>query len=201
MPDPYAALPSLAPPAPAQRPRVLLVAATFVSVAVAMLFVGMIGTYLTQRNAVVAGGESWLPDGVNIPLTQPNVMLMGLLMSSITVQWAFSAVRNDDRVNTYLAIGLTILFGVGYLNMAAYLYAQMGLDINAQGPAVLIYAITGAHLVLAVVAMVFLGLMGFRALAGGYSARQYDGIAAAAMFWHVMVALYALAWYAIYVMK
>lgn len=194
-------LPSLAPPAPPQRPRMLLVAATFVSAAAAMVFAGLVGVYVMQRTAMVSAGETWLPDGVHIPLTQPNVMLFGLLMSSITMQWAFSAVRQDDRPHAYLAIGLTILFGVGYVNMTAYLYSQMGLDIDANAQSLLIYTITGAHLVMAVVAMAVLVLMGFRALAGGYSSRQYDGIAAAAMFWHVMVVLFALIWFAVYVMK
>jgi heme/copper-type cytochrome/quinol oxidase subunit 3 len=66
---------------------------------------------------------------------------------------------------------------------------------------VLIYTVTGAQLVLMVLAMVFVGLMGFRALAGGFTSRQYDGIMASAIFWHTAVALYVLLWYAIYVTK
>jgi cytochrome c oxidase subunit III len=50
-------------------------------------------------------------------------------------------------------------------------------------------------------AMVFVILMGFRALAGSFTSRQHDGIAAAALYWHVMVAVYAIIWYAIFVTK
>jgi len=175
------------------------VGTTFASVAVVMLFAGMVGTYLFARAAVLSSGGSWLPDGAEIPLTQPNVMMLGLIMSSITMQWAVSAVRADDRPNTYLALGLTLVLGLAYLNMAAYLYSLMGLDIDTSESSVLIYAITGAHLVMALAAMFFAGFMAFRALAGQYTSRQHDGISAAALFWHVMVALYALIWIAIYV--
>lgn len=192
--------PALASP-PMQRPRMLVVGTAFAAVAAAMVVVGMIGVYLVERSAVVSAGGTWLPDGVVLPLTQPNVMLFGLIMSSVAIQWAVSAVRNDDRVNSYLALGLTLLFGLGYINMMAYLWSKAGLDVNASLQATLIQSITATHVAMAAVAMVFVALMAFRALAGGYNSRQYDGIAAAAVFWHVMVAMYILIWLAVYVTK
>ena len=191
---------AIAPP-PLQRPRMLLVGTAFAAVAAAMVILGMLGIYLTERATVVAAGGTWLPEGVVIALNQPNMMFGTLLLGCITVQWAVSAVRNDDRVNSYLALGLTLLFGFAYLNMLVYLWSQAGLDVDANIQSVLIYGITGAHFVMALVAMLFVGLMAFRALAGGYDARQYDGIAASALFWHVMVAVYAVIWLAIYVTK
>jgi len=192
--------PALASP-PMQRPRMLVVGTAFASAAVAMAFIGMVGVYLVERSTVVSAGGTWLPDGVVISLTQPNVMLFGLVMSSVVIQWAVSAVRNDDRVNSYMALGLTLLFGLGYINMTAYLWSKAGFDVSADLQSTLIYSITGTHVVMAVAAMVFVALMAFRALAGGYDSRQYDGIAAAAVFWHVMVAMYVLIWLAIYVTK
>jgi heme/copper-type cytochrome/quinol oxidase subunit 3 len=192
--------PALASP-PMQRPRMLVVGTAFASAAAAMAVIGMVGVYLVERSAVVSAGGTWLPDAVNLPLNQPNVMLFGLVMSSVVIQWAVSAVRNDDRVNSYLALGLTLLFGVGYINMTAYFWSKSGLDVTADLQSTLIYSISGTHVAMAAVAMVFVALMGFRALAGGYDSRQYDGIAAAAVFWHVMVAMYVLIWLAIYVTK
>jgi len=192
--------PALASP-PMQRPRMLVVGTAFASAAAAMVVVGMVGVYLVERSAVVSAGGTWLPDNVVISLTQPNVMLFGLIMSSVVMQWAVSAVRNDDRVNSYLALGLTLLFGLGFVNMTAYLWTQADLVVADNLQSTLIYSITGTHVVMAVVAMAFVALMAFRALAGGYDSRQYDGIAAAAVFWHVMVAMYMLIWLAIYVTK
>lgn len=194
------AAPALVPPA-LQRPRVLLVGTAFASVAAAMVIVAMVGNYLLERAAVVNAGGTWLPDGANLPLSQPNVIFFGLLGSSITIQWAVSAVRNDDRINSYLALGLTFLFGVGFVNMTAYFLAQSNLVAASDPQAVLILTLSGTHLVMMLAAMAFVALMGFRALAGGYDSRQYDGIAAAALFWHVMVAMYAIIWIAVYVTK
>ena len=186
---------------PVQRPRVLVVGSAFVSAATIMTFVGLIGIYLTQRAAIIGAGDTWLPKGVTIPLQQPNTMLFTLLMSVVTMQWAVHAIANNDRTNAYLALAITMFFGFATVVMTWYLYGLMKLDISGSSQAVLIYTITGLHLLLLVVAMLFLALMAFRALAGSFDARQHDGITAAALFWYAVVAIYVLIWITIYVTK
>ena len=132
---------------------------------------------------------------------RPNTILFTLLMSCVTMQWAVSAIARNDRVNSYLALGITTVFGFATIVMTSYLYTLMGADIDANPQSVLIYTITGLHLVMVVLALIFIGLMSFRALAGQFTARQHDGVTAAALFWYAMVAVYALIWISIYVTK
>jgi cytochrome c oxidase subunit 3 len=190
------------PPAPAvQRPRVLVVGTAFAAAASFMVFVGLIGIYLAARADVIASGTAWLPKGVTIPLQQPNTMFITLIMSVFTMQWAVAAIAKNDRVNAYLAMGLTLMLGIATIVMTTYLWYLMKLDIASGIQGVLIYTITGAHIVMLVVAMIFVALMGLRALGGQFTARQHDGITAAAVFWYAMVAVYALIWISIYVTK
>ncbi|CAB4332302.1 MAG: hypothetical protein F2947_09230 [Actinobacteria bacterium] len=190
------------PPAPAvQRPRVLVVGTAFAAAASFMVFVGLIGIYLAARADVIASGTAWLPKGVSIPLQQPNTMFITLIMSVFTMQWAVAAIAKNDRVNAYLAMGLTLMLGIATIVMTTYLWYLMKLDIASGIQGVLIYTITGAHIVMLVVAMIFVALMGLRALGGQFTARQHDGITAAAVFWYAMVAVYALIWISIYVTK
>lgn len=190
------------PPAPAvQRPRVLVVGTAFAAAASFMVFVGLIGIYLAARADVIASGSAWLPKGVSIPLQQPNTMFITLIMSVFTMQWAVAAIAKNDRVNAYLAMGLTLMLGIATIVMTTYLWYLMKLDIASGIQGVLIYTITGAHIVMLVVAMIFVALMGLRALGGQFTARQHDGITAAAVFWYAMVAVYALIWISIYVTK
>ena len=192
---------ALPPAPPVQRPRVLVVGAAFASAASLMVFIGLIGIYVAQRADTVAAGDSWLPKGTTIPLQQPTTMLFTLLLSVVTMQWAVSAVAHDDRVNSYLALGITLVFGFATVVMTTYLWGLMGADVSANIQSVLIYTITGAHVLMLVIAMVFVALMAFRALAGGFNARQHDGITAAAIFWYATVAVYFLIWITIYVTK
>jgi len=198
--EPMAALPSAAPPPPTPRPRVLVVGTAFAAGASVMLVVGLVGVYLSVRTTLITDVGTWLPSGVIVPLVQPNMMLFTLLLSSLMVQWAVSAIKNDDRTNTYLAIGVTLLLAFAYLVEYGYLFSLMKLSMDSQ-QGVLIYALTGANIAMTIVAMIFLILMGFRALAGQYTSRHHDGIAAAALYWHSMVAVYALVWYVVFVTK
>jgi heme/copper-type cytochrome/quinol oxidase subunit 3 len=98
-------------------------------------------------------------------------------------------------------MALTIFLGVASLNAMAYNWSQMGFVLDQQVTAVLVYTITGAHAVLLVAAMGFLGLMAVRALGGQFRQGQNDGLASAVLFWDAMVAIYAVIWYAVYITR
>lgn len=188
-------------PPPVQRPRVLIVGTAFATAGILMVLATLLGIYLTQRAAVVSVGERWLPEGASIPLQQPTVLLFTLIASAVTVQWAVYSVARNDRVNAYLALGLTAVLGFAFINMMSYLYSLMALDIAASSQAVLIYAISGAHLAMLIGGMIFIAVTSFRALAGQETGRQHDGVSAAALYWYAMVLAYGVIWYAVYVTK
>jgi heme/copper-type cytochrome/quinol oxidase subunit 3 len=189
------------PAAPVQRPRVLIVGTAFAAAGMLMLFAGMLGVYLTRRSEALLAGDTWLPEGVDVQLTQPTMMLATLVLSVFSIQWAVYAASRDDKVNTYLSLGLTFVFGIAFVNMASYNYSTMGFDVAASPQAVLVYAITGANIAMVVLAMVFVALMAFRALGGQQTSRAHDGISSAALFWHANVLVFSVIWLAIYVMK
>ncbi len=200
--EPVGVLAGPVPPPVETRTRVLLVGTAFGCAAIAMMFVGLIGVYLSMRTATLTAGTKWIVADVVMPLTQPNMMLLTLVLSVFTIQWAVVSIKNDDRPNAYLALGVSLLLAFSFLVEGGYLYSLMKWNLMATAPqATLIYAITGAQVAMVISAMVFVILMGFRALAGSFSSRQHDGIAAAALYWHVMVGLYAVIWYAIFVTK
>lgn len=189
------------PAPPVHRPRVATVASAFAAAASVMLFIGMLGVYLNARASVISSGSAWLPQGSKIPLQQPNTIFITLLMSVVAMQWAVNAVSKNDRVNAYLAFGLTLMLGLATIVMTSYLWALMKLDIEVGPQGVLIYAITGGHIVMLGLAMIFVGLIALRTLGGQFDSRQHDGVTAAALFWDAMVFVYALIWIIIYVTK
>lgn len=184
------------PAVPRVRRRELVFGSAFATSGVAMLLLTLIGAYLAARNA---GGDTWLASNA-IPLTQANVQLFGLAMSVVTMQWALYSAEHDDRTNTLLALLVTLVLGVAFVNQTTFLFKMAG--VTAEQPeGTLFYAVTGGHLAMAVVAIAMLVLVGFRALAGSYSSRNPDGVAALAVFWDAMVAIYAVIWVGVYIMK
>lgn len=178
------------------RRREMLFGSAFATAGASMLIVVLVANYLIQRTA---GGADWLVDN-QLPLTQPNMMLLTLGMSVVTMQWAVYSISRDDRYHTYMAIGATLLLGVAFVNQTSFLYRMAGVTIEqSEGP--LFYAVTGSHLVLMIIALAFLVLVLFRVFAGQYSSRMPDGIGAVAILWYAGVALYAVIWFAVYVQK
>ena len=198
---PYEYIPADVAPAEPIRPRLLVMATSLASVAVAMGFLGLIGHYVSERASVIQTGARWLPEGVEIPLTQPNFMGLTIALSVVTVWWAATAVRDDDRPNAMLAFAITLVFGVAYLAQTAYLFTIMQIEILADERSALMYGIIGSHMVLMLAAMGFVSIVGLRTLGGDYSSRDNDGVVSAALFWTVVAALYGVMWYAIYITK
>jgi heme/copper-type cytochrome/quinol oxidase subunit 3 len=183
-------------PAPPIRRRELLFATAFASAGVVMVFVTLLGAYLAARNGA---GEAWL-EGSRIPLTQANMQMATMVMAAVTMQWAVYAISRDDRLHAYLALGITLLLGLAFVNKTTFLVKQSGVVLAEPGGA-LFYSVVGVQAAMVLAGVVYIALMGFRALAGQFSSRQPDGISAAAVYWYVCVATYAVVWIAIYVMK
>ena len=183
-------------PATMPRRRELLFGTAFAAAGISMALLSLIGNYVATRDLA---GASWLADN-QLALTQPNMQLLTLGMSVVTMQWAVWSLTQDDRYHTYLAIGATLLLGLAFVNQTSFLYTEAGIAISQpEGP--LFYAVTGGHLAMVVAGLMFIVLMGFRVLGGQYSSRQPDGLGAAAVFWYAAVSLYALVWFAVYVQK
>jgi len=186
------------PPAPLPaRPRVLLVGTALAAAAGFMGIVGLVGIYLSARSAAVATGGTWLPDGTNIPLTPANMAFATMLLSGVTLWWAVDAVGKNDRQMAYLALGLTIFFGIAVVNATSFLYTQSGLPVRST-PGVLVYTVTGAMII---IGLVYAAVMTFRTLGGEYHGRDREGLTAAALFWYVTIAAHAVIWLAVYVTK
>jgi len=189
-------------PAPSpRRPRVLFVGAAFGAAASAVLVAAELAVYLQVRGQLVAAGDPTLPDGVVLPLTPGSMGMLTLAMSAVTMAWVVHALRHDDRPHAYLAVGLTLLFGVAFINSTVYLYQQLAMGLTASTAGTLLYIVTGTHLVMVVVGLVFIAVMGFHALGGQLTGRDAEGMGAAAVYWYVTVAVYVAIWYGIYITK
>jgi heme/copper-type cytochrome/quinol oxidase subunit 3 len=190
-----------APAPPPRRPRVLFTAASFASAASAALVLATLAVYLQVRADFLASGATTLPDDVLLPLTPGGMGMVTLAMSLVSVSWAVWALRRDDRPHAYLALGLTLLLGVAFINSTIYLYQQLALPLTASATGALLYIVTGTHLVMVVVGLLFLAVMAFQALGGQLTGRNAEGMSAAALYWYVTVIVYTAIYYGIYITK
>jgi len=190
-----------APPPGARRPRVLFTGAAFGAAASALVVLSTLAVYLQVRDDFLASGATTLPDDVLLPLTPGGMGMLTLSMSVVTVMWAVWALRRDDRTHAYLAIGITLLLGVAFVNSTIYLYQQLSLPLTGSATGGLLYVVTGTHLVMVAVGLIFVMVMGFQSLGGQLTGRDAEGMSAAALYWYVTVAVYTVIYYGIYITK
>jgi heme/copper-type cytochrome/quinol oxidase subunit 3 len=195
---PVASLADAPPPLPV-RPRVQLVGTALAAAASLALLAGLLGVYFARRADVLNTGEPWLPRGTSIPIAQPTMMLATLGLSIITVIWAAWALSVQDRSNSFVALGLTMLFGLAYVNQATYLFSVMGLPVRSDA-GVLIYGVAGTHVALMCGAIGYLAVVSLRALSGQYR-RLPDGPAAAALYWVAISLAYPVIWFGVFITK
>ncbi len=188
------------PAAPPGRPRTLLIGTGFVVVAVVLAFSGLVAIYIEQRAAVIRTGNPWIPTDADIPTTPGTMMLFTLLMSAVTMQWAVWAVTRNDRPRTYMALGITVFLGLAYINGMAFFFTQTSMSVT-DPIGLLVFTIFGAHIAMLGAGLIFLAVMTFRTLGGQYSNRDNEGLAAAAIYWYAMVAVYCGLWLLVFIKK
>ncbi|MGH9003972.1 MAG: cytochrome c oxidase subunit 3 [Acidimicrobiia bacterium] len=188
-------------PPPPPRPRVLLVGTALAAGSAALVVLTLIAFYARLRADVLASGEIWLPEGSNLQLTPGSMGMATLTLSLVTVAWIVQALRNDDRGHALMAVAITLLLGAAYINVVAYGWQQFGRGITSSTQALLIYTITGLHVAMTGVGMLYLVVMGFRAVGGQLTGRAAEGMSAAALYWFVTVGVYAVVWYTITITK
>jgi heme/copper-type cytochrome/quinol oxidase subunit 3 len=190
-----------APAPPPARPRVLLIGSALASGGAAMVVLTLIAVYASLRDARVSAGKAWLPEGANLQLPPGGMAMVTLALSLLTMAWIVQALRNDDRTNALVAFGVTLLLGAAYINMVAFGWQQLGLGIRDSTQALLIYTITGLHVAMTGVGMLFIAVMAFRAVGGQLTGRAAEGVMAALLYWYVTVGVYAVVWYTITITK
>lgn len=188
------------PAAPAPPPRrQVFVGTALAGVATVMLVGGMLGIWLLMRERALDAGETWVPADVTIPEVPSNVMLIGVYALLVFAQWAVYAARRNDRVHGGLALGIVALVTLALINAQAFVYSQMALSIEDGGYPGMFYAITGTMTALFVIGLVFTAVTAFRFLGGRTEDREI--VAAHALYWYVLAAVFSGVWLIVYVTK
>lgn len=185
-------------PAPAPRNQ-LIVGTTLASIAMVMLTGGMLAVWAVKRSAAIEAGQNWLPSGVTVPEVPTNVMLIAFPAVCSFAQWAVWAAKRNDRANTVFALGTTAFVALLIINAQAFVFNQMGVGVFDGAYGSMFYALIGTFFALMIAGVLFTAVTAFRYLAG--RTRDREILAAHAIFWYAMTAVYSAIWYLVYVTK
>ena len=149
-----------------------------------LLFGGLISTYMFNKGRI--GPDDIGPNDVfDIPFT--SVSSFVLLMSSLTMVFAVSAIANGDQrgnriwLATTAALGATFVAGQVY-EFTAFYSEGLGFTTNLFGSA--FYALTGfhgAHVTIGIIMLMSLLVMSFR---GNLGTERAETVEIIGLYWH-----------------
>lgn len=117
-----------------------------------------------------------------------------LVISSVTLHVAHSALRSGNRTRFTRFLGLTLGLGVVFLVGQAYEYYQFVIAEGfglASGPFYsAFFGLTGLHGLHVALGVVLLAILTVRAAMGQYSERRHTSVATATMYWHFVDAVW-----------
>ena len=172
----------------------------FASAAAFMLFAGVVGIYVLERAEARDVGAEWFGEGA-VQLGPSGFIFWTLVLSVFTVQWAVQAVSTDDRVNAYVALGLTALFGAAIFNQLWFIINDTGFASAAGTAEYLFFVVNGTFIVFLIAAVAVVALTFVRALAGQFGPRRAEAVSSAAVFWDTVVLMWAIVYYLVYITK
>lgn len=116
-----------------------------------------------------------------------------ILLSSVTMQWAYFAARKDNMSTTRLMVTLTFVLGVVFLVGQFYGWKELVLDRvylvgNPSGS--FVYVITGLHGLHIISALVYVAILLVAVGRGKVHSRRLLSIEMCATYWHFLGVLW-----------
>ena len=167
-----------------------------------MFFSGLFAAYFSVR----ANAAQWPPEEFRetlqiLPLVGPATIL--LILSSFTCQWAVWAIRRDDRTVFLRSMALTAILGIVFLAMQLTDYALLGsegLTLSSGVYGTTYYTLTGFHGAHVFGGVIMLLVVLYRGMAGQFSARHYDAVEGASLYWHFVDVVWILLFSLLYLL-
>lgn len=127
-----------------------------------------------------------------------------LLSSSVTVHFAHTAIKNDNRKQFNIMLGVTVLLGIIFLILQAeeyiHAYTELGLTLESGIYGTTFFMLTGFHGAHVTMGTMMLLIMWLRSvLKGHFKSDDNFGFEAASWYWHFVDVVWVGLFFAVYV--
>ncbi len=127
-----------------------------------------------------------------------------LLTSSVTIHFAHTAIKNENRARLKLWLGITIALGVVFLILQAeeyiHAYNELGLTLGSGIYGSTFYLLTGFHGFHVTLGTIILIVQWFRSFKGHFTHEDCFGFEAASWYWHFVDVVWVCLFVFVYVL-
>jgi cytochrome c oxidase subunit 3 len=164
------------------------------------------GALLAGYGALRWASPNWPPPSEHLGIALTGFMTFLLICSSVTMVKGLAAIQEGNRAGLCRFLGLTVLGGVIFLSLQAYewthlIHAGLGLSANPWGApqfGTTFFILTGFHGCHVFGGVVYLSCVLAKALRGGYSANDWNGVETAGLYWHFVDLVWILVFTFVY---
>lgn len=148
-----------------------------------LFFAALISAYVLLRIT----SPSWpdVSELLNVPLVAVNTSI--LLISSVTMVYAFAAIEDGNQSRQRLFLIATAVLGTIFVSVQALEWSELiahGETATSSAFGSTFYVLTGFHGLHVVIGILFLVLTIYRASRGRYSQAEHDGVELMGLYWH-----------------
>jgi len=162
-----------------------------------MIFGAFFTAYFFIR---VVQGDPWPAPDTTIPVGVAAFNTMVLLSSSVTLHWAETSIKNDNRTGLKAGILSTLFLGMTFLFVQINEYVHLGFAPKDSAQGTIFYGLTGLHGAHVFVGLTLLSIVTVRSFKGHYSPEQHRGIEVPGIYWHFVDVMWIVVFFAVYVL-
>ncbi|MDX6697594.1 MAG: cytochrome c oxidase subunit [Solirubrobacteraceae bacterium] len=144
--------------------------------------------------------NDWPAAGTELPVAIAGVNTAILLSSSVTLHWAETALKRDNRFAFKAGMLTTFLLGATFLFIQINEYVHIGFAPQDTAQGSIFYGLTGLHGAHVFIGLLLLGMVTTRAFRGHFSAESHRGVEVPGIYWHFVDAMWVVVYTAVYVL-
>ena len=162
-----------------------------------MIFGAFFTAYFFIR---VVQGEEWPASGTELPVAIAGVNTAILLSSSVTMHWAQTSIKNDNRFGLRAGMLATLLLGTTFLFIQINEYVHIGFAPSDTAQGSIFYGLTGLHGAHVFIGLTLLAMTTVRAFRGHFSPHEHRGVEVPGIYWHFVDVMWIVVYSTIYIL-
>ena len=162
-----------------------------------MIFGAFFTAYFFIR---VVNHNPWPAHGTKLPEAVAGINTAILLSSSLTIHWALTSIKNNNRFGLKAGMLSTFLLGLSFLFIQIKEYVHLGFAPHDSAQGAIFYGLTGLHGAHVFIGLCILLMLTVRSFRGHYSPDAHRGLEIPGIYWHFVDIMWIIVYTTVYVL-
>ncbi|HVI36777.1 MAG TPA: heme-copper oxidase subunit III, partial [Gaiellales bacterium] len=145
-------------------------------------------------------GDAWPGEGTELPKLVAGINTCVLLSSSVTLHWAETALKNDNRFGFQAGMFTTFLLGLTFLFVQVNEYVHIGFSPQDSAQGSVFYGLTGLHGAHVLVGLTLLAMVVVRSFRGHFTPEEHRGVEVPGIYWHFVDIMWVIVYTTVYIL-